>query len=128
MADAADASASALPASTTPPSAATDGAGEEGVDDYREVWLKIWNNSTDPKKMSCVTAFDILYYCFSPANQLRALYRTGQSDLCKKATDDVKLCARIKAGKLSTQEARVHRTKHTAASTSLAPRYHTTRS
>ena len=108
MADADQAAASSPPVSTTPP----DAADADDVDDYREVWLKIWNNSTNPRKISCVTAFDILYYCFSPANQLRALYRTGQSDLCQKAIDDVKLCARIKAGKLTSRQARVSRSMH----------------
>ena len=116
MTDASDSSNSSSTAS--PPS--PDDSSAADVDDYRDVWLKIWNNSSDPAKMSCVTAFDILYYCFSPAHQLRALYRTGQSDLCQKALDDVKLCARIKAGKLSTHDARVRQAKlNTSPSTAL---------
>ena len=111
MADADHAADSTPPVSTSPPEAAD--AEDADADDYRNVWLKIWNNSSNPSKASCRIAFDILYYCYSPANQLRTLYRTGEPDLCHKAMEDVKLCARIRAGKLTTQEARVGRTAHT---------------
>lgn len=35
------------------------------ADEYEDTWLHMWNNSTNPKKISCRTAFDILFYCFS---------------------------------------------------------------
>lgn len=38
---------------------------DDDEDDYREVWLKIWNNSSNPKDISCHTALDILFYCIS---------------------------------------------------------------
>lgn len=73
--------------------------------DEREVWLKIWNQSTDPAKVSCVTAFDILYYCYSPANQLRSIYRTGKPALCERQRQDVKLCADVVVRKVEGKEA-----------------------
>ena len=106
-------------ASSSSPSSASD-ADDDDEDDYREVWLRVWNNSSDPRDASCRTAFDILWYCFSPAHQIRHVYQHGGATVCQRQRDDFKLCGKIKMGRLTEQEARVshaltpHHTRDTA--------------
>ena len=89
------------------------------MDDYREVWLKVWNNSSDPAEASCRVAFDILWYCFSPAHQIRNVYQTGHATVCQRQRDDFKLCTQIKMGRLSEREARVSRALHRSTTAHL---------
>lgn len=60
-------------------------------------WLTHWNNTSDPTKLSCKDAFDTLMYCFTPANQIRNIYRTGSTDSCATQLYDIHKCLQIKA-------------------------------
>ena len=71
------------------------------------MWLKVWNNSSNPREASCRVAFDILWYCFSPVHQIRHVYQYGHSTVCQRQRDDFKLCTRIKTGRMTDEEARV---------------------
>ena len=96
---------------TTPPSPSASTVGgedeDDSSDDYRDVWLRIWNNSSSPSEVSCRVAFDVLWYCYSPANQARTVYQTGKTNSCRRQREDIKLCGKIKLGRLTEQEARV---------------------
>jgi hypothetical protein len=106
------------PSPSASAAAVGDDNDDDDSDDYRNVWLRIWNNSSSPSQVSCRVAFDILWYCYSPANQVRTIYQTGSTDKCRKQRDDVKLCGKIKLGRFTEQEARVSRT------TAAAPKRH----
>ena len=71
----------------------------------RETWLRIWNNSLNPSEVSCRKAVDIMAYCFSPANQLRHIYRYGRVTGCEKAISDVGLCIKVKAKQFESPDA-----------------------
>ena len=64
---------------------------------HPETWLRMWTNTTNPRKVSCTTAFDIVAWCFGPVNQLRSIYRTGVPTLCTPQFEDFKLCLKVKA-------------------------------
>jgi len=70
----------------------------------RETWLRLWNHSLDPSDVSCRKALDIMAYCFSPAHQLRHLYRYGRVTTCEKAISDVGLCVKVKAKQFESPE------------------------
>ena len=73
-----------------------------------ETYLTMWNNTTNPKEISCRTAFDILCWCFGPVSQVRSLYRTGQTTLCSQQWSDMQLCLKVKAQAMKDpEEARV---------------------
>lgn len=80
-----------------------------------ETWLTMWTNTTNPKKVSCRTAFDIVAWCFGPVNQLRSIYRTGVPTVCTQQFDDFKLCIKVMAKSGGDQEeARVWTNGHRA--------------
>jgi hypothetical protein len=64
----------------------------------------MWNNVTNPKEISCKTAFDILAWCFGPASQLRSVYRTGTTTMCTQQRLDLELCIKVKAQALKDPE------------------------
>lgn len=76
-----------------------------------ETYLTMWNNTTNPKEVSCRTAFDILCWCFGPVSQMRALYRTGNATTCSAQFKDLQTCMKVKAAALKDpEEARVRST------------------
>ena len=89
------------------PSSSTVSEEQRSDDDVRELWLKVWNASSDPAEASCRVAFDILWYCFSPAHQIRHVYQYGHATVCQRQRDDLRLCAAVKTSRLSADEARV---------------------
>lgn len=73
-----------------------------------ETYLTMWNNTTNPKEVSCRTAFDILCWCFGPVSQVRSLYRTGNATTCGAQFADLQTCMKVKAAAMKdTEEARV---------------------
>jgi hypothetical protein len=75
---------------------------------FAETYLRMWNNTTQPKEISCKTAFDIMFWCYGPVSQLRSMYRTGQSTTCAQQRADLQLCLRVKATAMKNpEEARV---------------------
>jgi len=107
----ADVSSPLPPPPVAPVAASTPGgisAEEERADEYEETYLKMWNNTTNPKEVSCRTAFDILCWCFGPASQLRSVYRTGATTLCTQQRLDFQLCLKVRATAMKQpEEARV---------------------
>ena len=77
---------------------------DERADEYEETYMKMWNNVTNPKHVSCKTAFDILAWCYGPASQLRSVYRTGSATVCTQPRKDLELCIKVKAQALKDPE------------------------
>lgn len=57
-----------------------------------DVWMKYWNLNDDGGEISCVTAVDIVKYCYSPHHQLRLYYREGKISDCTGHLKDLWLC------------------------------------
>ena len=87
---------------------------DEFEDEYEETYLRMWNNVTNPKEISCRTALDIVMWCFGPASMTRAMYRTGHPANCNQQMKDLKLCLEVKA--VAQKDPGAARVKHTEQS------------
>ena len=72
-------------------------AGSWSTDTEKPTWLLYWNPGNDPANVRCRIAFDSWFYCHSPSNQGRAMYREGEFDTCVEQLDDMTLCLRVMA-------------------------------
>ena len=52
-------------------------------EDIHPTWLQYWNPGNRAEFVDCGVAFQTIYWCLSPANQIRNLYRTGMLADCK---------------------------------------------
>ncbi|ODV63398.1 Emi1p [Ascoidea rubescens DSM 1968] len=59
----------------------------EGKSDFKSEDLEAY-----PSEMSCLTAFDDLFQCYSVVGQFRNVYRYGEIDYCNSQLEKFKFC------------------------------------
>ncbi|AOA65092.1 Early meiotic induction protein [Komagataella phaffii CBS 7435] len=59
-----------------------------------------------PKEMSCVTAMDELFQCFSLGGQIRNFYQYGDFTMCERQSSKLRFCLTI-TGKSSDERERM---------------------
>jgi hypothetical protein len=56
---------------------------EKEKKEHKPTWLRYWNPGNDAGSVECLTSLETIYWCFTPANQIRTMYRAGELDNCR---------------------------------------------
>ncbi|KAI4382284.1 hypothetical protein MLD38_008265 [Melastoma candidum] len=58
-------------------------------------------SQTPPRKLSCSTCFDAVWFCYSPVHQMQQYYRLGTLDNCADKWSALYDCLRLKTKRSS---------------------------
>uniref|UniRef100_A0A2P2NI11 Uncharacterized protein n=1 Tax=Rhizophora mucronata TaxID=61149 RepID=A0A2P2NI11_RHIMU len=60
-----------------------------------------------PRRLSCSTCFDALWFCYTPVHQVQQYYRVGTIDTCKEQWSALIDCLTLKTKRDSEMQVRL---------------------